>query len=319
MRRARRLKLVFRRPLESLAALLAAATLPFLPRPLLRGLASALGSLAWIAGGRMRRVGLENLRVAFPALADAERAAILRRCHRHYALTVLDVFWFSRFTRSRCARWLRVDDSMAPLLGAEPQIWLTAHMGNWEVSGMAMAARGVKLLSVAAELENGFVDRLFIRIRQRTGQTIIPQQGAILKLARGLKGSAKWAILLDQNTKPRDGGVFVPFFGLPVPVSSAPAALALKLGVPVGCIFTIPEADGGYRLLCTGVIPVSRAEATPEAVLDLTRRLTGEVAAMVARHPDAWLWMYKRWKFMPPGADAAGFPPYARVLREQER
>jgi hypothetical protein len=31
----------------------------------------------------------------------------------------------------------------------------------------------------------------------------------------------------------------------------------------------------------------------------------------VRRHPEAWLWAYKHWRFVPKGEDAANYPFYA--------
>jgi KDO2-lipid IV(A) lauroyltransferase len=257
--------------------------------------------------------------VAFPEKSDEERLNILRACFGHYARTVLDVFWFSRFTLSRLKRWVTLDESMEPGCSDRSEIWLTAHYGNWEIAGMAVANRGLRLISVAAELENSFVDRLFIRIREQTGQTIIPREGAILKLARGLKSGAKWAILLDQNTSPREGGIFVPFFGLPVPVSSAPAALALKLKIPVVCTFNLPEAGGRYRQVVTEILDPAPSASQDDPIQHLTTRMTAAVEALIRKEPSAWLWMYKRWKHPPLDTPLdQRWPPYARPLGPRE-
>jgi KDO2-lipid IV(A) lauroyltransferase len=307
-----------RRPLESLAAGLALGLLPWLPRRAVRALAWLCGTLGHALGGRLRRVGEANLALAFPERTAEERRALLRACYRHYAGMILDVFWFSRHTAARLNRWVERDASLERIRVPEAQILLTAHFGNWEVAGMTVAGEGHRLLSVAAPLANPWVDGLFRRIRQGTGQTIIPQQGAILKLARGLRDGAKWALLLDQNTRPREGGVFVPFFGRPVPVSSAPAALALKLGIPVVVVLCLPVGGGRYRLFCPETLPVARAVPDEAAVHALTARMTEAVERGIRAQPAAWLWLYKRWKYRPEGDASPGWPWYARPLPPAE-
>ena len=315
----RKVKRLLRRPFETLVAALALGVIPLLPRIGVRALAALLGAAGHAAGGRLRRDGVANLALAFPSMPPEERSRILRSCYRNYARMILDVFWFSRFTEARIRRWVVKDESFSRIRTSDPQVILTAHMGNWELAGMTVAGDGRRLLSVAATLDNALVNRLFIGIREKTGQAIIPQQGAILKLARGLRDGAKWAILLDQNTEPRHGGIFVPFFGLPVPVSAAPAALARKMGVQILLAFCLPEPGGRYRMFFPGTLTVEKGQTDEASVADLTARMTAAVEAVIRQHPHCWLWMYKRWKFKP-APDAPGpWPFYARPMSEAEQ
>ena len=52
--------------------------------------------------------------------------------------------------------------------------------------------------------------------------------------------------MLDQNTSEREGGIVVDFLGLPMPVSSAPAALAYRTGTTIMLGFCLPEPGGRY-------------------------------------------------------------------------
>ena len=54
-----------------------------LPRPWARALGALIGSLAYSLLGRLRRVGLINLELAFPEKSPAEREQILRRLYRN--------------------------------------------------------------------------------------------------------------------------------------------------------------------------------------------------------------------------------------------
>ena len=94
------------------------------------------------------------------------------------------------------------------------------------------------------------------------------------------------AVLLDQNTRPRHGGVWVEFFGLPAPVSSAPAAIALKAGVDIACGFCTPESGGRYRAWSPGRIPFEAGHTGKDAILKLTRQMAGIMEGVASNLAD---------------------------------
>jgi KDO2-lipid IV(A) lauroyltransferase len=284
--------------------------LPLLPRRGIVALAGALGNLAWLLARRDRRVALANLDLAFgSSLSRGQKRLIARQVFRNFAQTVLDYFWFSRHRSERIARWVVMDDSVAFWFGKGALVAVTAHFGNWEILGQIAAIRGAPLHSVAKPVKNPAIDARVNRLREESGQRIIPRDGALKTLVKVLRENGVVALLLDQDTREAEGGVFVDFFGVPAPVSSAAASLASKFRVPILPAFCRHEGGGRYRCY-------AREALLPEALQGLS---AGEITARIARvleseirsDPGQWLWTYKRWKRRQPGVDAARYPFYA--------
>lgn len=297
---------------EAAALVFGIGWIPFLPRPAVLCLARGIGSLGHRFSKRLRETARENLDLVFgDEMTPSEKDALLRRCFQHFALLVLDIIWFSFRPRARMAKWITWDPaSTAPLFRDEAQLLLTAHYGNWETVGQAYAALGQPIQSVATPLKNPVVDRMFVRIREKTGQKIIPRQGAARKLLLGLRNRAKIAVLLDQNTLPRDGGIFVEFFGKQVPVSSAPAALAIKANVPVHPVVCVPDEKGVYTVTVHGELRGDPGADNP--VSELTGRMTRSMESIIRERPDYWCWMYQRWRIVPETEALSEYPAYAR-------
>ena len=292
--------------------------IPVLPRRMVLLLARTLAAGAWFVARRERRIGQANLDLAYGAtLTQKAKHAILRESFGTFALMLLDVFWFSRRIHERLERWMEWDVSMEPLCQKRATVGITAHLGNWELLGQSVALRGYPLASVVAPLANEKVDALFRRARAASSQNIIPQQGAVRQLLRALRADSKIAILLDQNTLPAEGGIFVPFFGLPVPVSAAGALLGLKTEAMFFFGFCLAQPDGHYRCISTGNFTPPPGD-DPAAVEQITRRIAAELERVVRMYPGQWLWMYKRWKYVAPGTDRARYPFYAKPLPESE-
>jgi KDO2-lipid IV(A) lauroyltransferase len=278
-----------------------------------RRLAAWVGDAAYNLAGAERRVALANLEIAFGGrLPDAEKARIARQCFRSCALVGLDLFWFSRLTRKRLQDWVTFDPSFEHYFQTRPGIAVTAHLGNWEVMGLATGLRGHPAASVAMPLANPFVDRAVNRIRGLTGQTVVERAGAARKLLRRLREGGRAAFLLDQNTLPAEGGGFAPFFGLPAPVSLAAEVLARRSGAPVVPAFCVEDGRGRYRAYAKPPIAIGADAGEGHAG---TAAILATVEEEVRKWPDQWNWIYKRWKYIPAEAPAGRFPFYAERLR----
>lgn len=291
--------------------------LPWAPRRMIVGLAGFLGEAACRMSPGLRRIARANLDCAFgSSLDERTKDSIMLGSFRNFAMVVLDLFWFSKFTARRLAAWVRRDPSFAHYTGTAPVIAVTAHLGNWEVMGQMAAFCGAPSMSVAAPIENVAVNRWLLRQRARTGQIVVPSRGAMKALLGHIRKGGRVAFLLDQNTLPRDGGVFVPFFGRKALMSRAASALSRRTGAPIVMTFSIPERNGSYRVLATE--PWTVEGSSERADVEACEKLAAEIEGTVRSYPSEWLWSYKRWKYLPEGENSESYPFYARSLTREE-
>lgn len=303
---------------EALLVCLGMLFIPFLPRRWLVGLSRWLGNMAFRLSGKLRRIALANLDVAFgSSLTSGQKEAIARQSFQTFALVVLDLFWFSVFSRKRIPAYLTFDQSYRNYFDKVPLVILAGHFGNWEILGQGMSLLGIGPTSVATPLDNPFVDWMLRRWRRNTGQGVIQREGAIRAVTKLLKDGGRTALLIDQNTLPEEGGVFVNFFGLPVPVSKAAYALVKWTGAEIATVYSLLE-DHGMRYVgyAADAIKVDRNADSEE---DVTQNVTRALEDVIRRNPGHWLWMYKRWKYIPPGAPEEKYPFYARKYEKQEK
>lgn len=293
------------------------ALVPFLPRRWIVGLARGVGECAYALAPRLRRIGMANLDAVYGTGLDASaKRAILKQSFRTFSLLLLDTFWFTRDTPRRIARWVEFGDDARRIFRAEHQVCVTGHFGNWEVLGQAVALRGFPLLSVATPLSNPAIDALFNRMRKATGQVVVPKRGAVRRMLAFLRGGGKIAILLDQNTRMEDGGVFMDFFGLPALVSPAAGAMACRTGSQIVFGFCFPEPDGRYRAVFPSTLDSARrdGESLSQTISRLNRDILAVIETQIREHPGLWLWMYKRWKRRAPDTPRERYPFYVREL-----
>ncbi len=301
---------ILRSPIEIGAFAAGMALVPRLPRRAVLRLAATLGAAAFRLDRRSRSIAKANMRLAMPEIHEAGREdEMVRKAFQTIALTFLDVFWFARRPDVRLRRYVAFDPSYDGVFRNSPLIATCAHFGNWEIVGQASALAGASAVSVAASLRSETLDRWLRRIRTRNGLRIVARDGAARHLLRALREGERIALLLDQNTRIREGALWTPFFGLPVPVSGIVELLALRTGSPVVPVYGYPEPDGTYRAVAGQLLSAEQVGHAPGV---LTAAVMRDLESRIRERPDLWLWMYKRWKYIAPETDASQYPFYAK-------
>lgn len=224
-----------------------------------------------------------------------------------------DIFWFSKWTQKRIRKYQEFIPETGPYFENRAQVIITAHSGNWELIGLESGLRGLDVASVAAITKNAAVDLHLNTLRQQTGQTIIPREGALRTLINRFRNNGKAAFVLDQNTAEKQGGIWLDFLGMPTPVSSAPAHLAYRTGTEIIFAFSQPIGGGKYQA-CTGPViqpPIYDKQQDQDAIVKaLTQQIVDVISEQIRAHPEHWLWSYKHWRTVAPGTDHASYPAY---------
>lgn len=303
-----------RRPIETFFFRLATICIPLLPRIVIVGGASLAGPLTYLLARRERIIGMANLDMVFGDTKSAtEKKAILKKSLESFARTMADIVWFSKNTEARIRKYQIFVPETGPYFDKRAQIIITAHTGNWELIGLESGLLGLDVASVAATTKNSAVDQLLSALRQQSGQVIIPREGAMRTLIGRLRNQGKAAFVLDQNTSPAQGGIWVDFLGMPTPVSSAPAHLAYRTGTQIIFAFSQPVGKGKYEAHTGHVIQpplYDKARNQDEVVKALTQQIMDVVSEQILAHPESWLWSYKHWRDTAPGDDPANYPSY---------
>lgn len=310
----KQIRRAIRRPFETGGFKLLQLLIPLLPRGTVLAFARFAGHIMWILPTREKRYGLINLDAVFgETKTPAEKRAILRSSFSTFSLTMLDLFWFAKDPEKRIGQYVSFEEDTSIFLGKKPIVCITAHIGNWEIMGQAGALMGADLASIAATIKNEGVNKILIEQRQRTGQIIIPQKGALRTLIARLRNGGIVGFVLDQNTDPKNGGIPVEFLGLPMSVSSAPAALAYRTGTPIMLNFCLPDKKGYYVVRDFRLItppPFDKQADTDAIVHDLTQQIEDGVSDEIRKHPAYWLWSYKHWRRLPGEEYPAHYPRY---------
>ncbi|HEY3852986.1 MAG TPA: MMPL family transporter [Verrucomicrobiae bacterium] len=228
--------------------------------------------------------------------AEAQRAC--RRLYRNFGHKLADLW--------RCEAGLPAAPLIAEFIGSEALfeahqrkqgvLLVTPHLGNWEVGGYALAARGIKLYVVTLSEPAPGLTETRAHARARNGiETIVVGENpfAFVQIIKHLQEGAVMAILLDRPmTASR---VTVDFFGRPFHAAVAAAELARASGCLVLPVF-LPYIEEGYRIELLPAIPYERDElGTREARQKFTQRIFEVFEPFVRQYPDQWYHFISMW------------------------
>jgi KDO2-lipid IV(A) lauroyltransferase len=290
--------------LEYALAWLLIRGISILPRPVARAAGIGLGQLVYLLHGKLRRVGMRNLQLAFPQKSAHERRRILRGEFTSLGRQLAEVCLFPSYTRENVTK-IVVYDGFETFERAEARgkgvIYLTAHLGGWELSAFSHSIQGHPLHVVMRGMDNPFLDRFITHLRTMHGNRAVDKDNFVRGLLSAMKAGETVGILMDTNMTPPQG-VFVDFFGIPACTASVLARIALRTDAAVVPGFTIWDRElRKYRLRFDPALALIRTGDEEADIVANTALFTKVIEEYVRRYPDQWLWVHRRWKTRPAG------------------
>ncbi|HVE93054.1 MAG TPA: phosphatidylinositol mannoside acyltransferase [Actinomycetota bacterium] len=174
-------------------------------------------------------------------------------------------------------------------------IFVTPHLGNWDIAGAWLASRGWRVIAVAEALKPRVLFDMFVRLRSECGMEVHPLGTASTAraLITGLKQGAALGLLSDRDIS--GTGVEVEFFGERTFLPSGPAVLALRTGAAIvaGAVFQRP--GGRYHGVILDPIDVQRSRGGTSEVAALTQRIARELETLIRMDPGQWHLFQPNW------------------------
>jgi len=278
--------------------------LSVMPWSLILGSARLLASFAFRVLRIRRGVTLENLAKAFcvdPKHRWVHRTAAA--CYSAFGMTFLE-FAVGRWRRPEELQGrVRIrgrHNALKAAKGRKGIVYLTAHLGSWELLGSAMGKLDRPLSVLAAEQHNPLVDRFATVVRERLGMRTIPMQTALRGVLRVLSTDGRVGIVADQDAGPN--GVFVLFFGRPASVALGPARFAVQGGAPIVIGFDRRLPSGTHEAILFHPLEARAEKPRQEESVRLLAIYTRLLEAFVRKYPEQWFWTHRRWKTPPPAS-----------------
>ena len=262
-----------------------------------------IGRFGYRPLGIRRSVVERQLSAAFPHLDSGEIERIARAAYANLGRTSVETAILPSYSPAEIIElfqevngWSIVEDLVSRDRGL---IVVTGHLGNWELGGAYLAARGLPVDAVARHMANPLFDRYLTATRQRIGMSVVHDEEAVRRVPRSLRAGRAVAFLVDQGAVGL-ASTWVPFFGRYAKTPRGPAVFALRLGTPIVFGAAVRLPSGRFQLNFEHV--ESHDTGDREADVDrIVAEYTAVLERWIRRAPEQYFWHHRRWKHQRPG------------------
>ncbi|HET8923079.1 MAG TPA: lysophospholipid acyltransferase family protein [Candidatus Acidoferrum sp.] len=278
--------------------------LGILPRPVARSLATGVARVLYALLPKLRRTAEVNLKIAFPEWDDARRDAVIRAMVQNLGWMAAEFARMPKYSKANIEEIVVLDGHENFLEGqrrGKGVLYLTGHIGAWELSSFAHAVYGFPLHYMARRIDNGRIDALVNGYRCLSGNRPIFKNESARAMLKILREARTIGILADQNTMPGEA-VFVDFFGKTASTTTGIARVALHTDAAVVPAYAVwDEGIGKYRLRFEPPVELIRTGDLERDVLMNTQKFTKVIEEIIRKYPEQWVWVHGRWNTRPEG------------------
>jgi KDO2-lipid IV(A) lauroyltransferase len=259
---------------------------------------SIIGRIAYYLLARERQRTLSHLSLVFPQEGPDRIRRLARRCFIHLGKALLEVLLMTPARLDRVVTMEGTENLRNALSRGKGVVYVTGHIGNWELMGHAVA-RISTLSVVAAPIEPEQVNNMIVRLRAGMGvRTILRgRPGASRELIRVFKENRILGILIDQDTDVESA--FVDFLGRPARTPTAAASMAIKFDAPMVFGYIERDRHNRHRVRIEGPLELTRTGNEEQDIISNTALLNRKIEDCIRKNPEQWVWMHRRWRNAP--------------------
>ncbi len=253
--------------------------------------------------GIRRHVVESQIAAAFPELSGDEVQALARRSYAHLGRSSIETALLPSIGQKGVLEMVEsaegfelVEDAMSRGNGA---VLVTGHLGNWELAGAYVAARGVPMDVIVRTQANPLFDAYINETRGSLGMTVVRDKDAARRTPRSLREGRAVAFVSDQGVMGL-ASTFVTFFGRPAKTPRGAAVFAMKYDTPTLFVTALRQPSGRYRVSVERV-PIIRTGDREADVDAIVANYTAILERWVRSAPEQYFWHHRRWRRQPDG------------------
>lgn len=270
-----------------------------LPKKLRRGIGTVLGIICWQIVPRKRKImAINNIMISL-SVDESQARNIAKRSTTRFGNMFLEVLCLPNINKDNIANYVQLEGSeylTEALSHGKGVVLATAHCGNWELGGAALAIHGFPLISVAQKQTNVQMDRFINEYRTGTGMQVVYKTG-VRDMIKLLGAGKIIGLLMDQDAN--HDGVMVNFFGRLASTPQGAAALARLKDTPIIPSFITENKDGTHKAILHPPVWVDKTGDREHDILVTTQQLTSIIEQHIRTYPHEWFWLHNRWKSTP--------------------
>ncbi len=170
-------------------------------------------------------------------------------------------------------------------------IWVSAHIGNWELLPFYFSSRGYKISVLARRLYDERLNEMLERFRKKMGVNVIyrEEKNTAFQIMRAIKRDNIIGFLIDQNIKNVEY-VESSFLGIPSNTPVGFARISKNFSMPVIVGVSVRVQPFSFKVLISH--PILPDEKSDKEIVDEANLILTD---FINSYPDQWMWIHRRW------------------------
>ncbi|NQU95885.1 MAG: mitochondrial fission ELM1 family protein [Candidatus Omnitrophica bacterium] len=260
-------------------------------------LGGRLGLIACFFNNERRIIAYANLRAAYSReKTPRELKKLTERVYRNIGQIFFEILSLTKVNKKYIDKYIDVvnaEDKYKLTDHPNGVILLTAHFGNWELSGMTSAIKGFPLVVLAREQSMKKLNGLLNRLRESKGLQVVTKGITTRYIVKALHQGKTIGMVGDQDAGKT--GTLVEFFGRPASTAPGSARIAQKTGAYIIPAFMARVKGPYHKAILEEAIKIEKKEDITPYLAKYNKLLE----KYVRKHPEQYLWLHKRWKSSP--------------------
>lgn len=243
-----------------------------------------------------RDVVANNLKIAFPEKTEEERKRIEKKFYHNFIDSFIEMIKLisasESFIEKRfAANWEVVNKVYES--GRRAHLHL-GHNFNWEWGNVVLGKKTpFKFLAVYTPISNPVFERLFFKLRSRSGVTMLPSNKMKESFLPYRNTQYLLGLVADQNPSNPAKAWWFNFFGKPAPFVKGPAKNAIASDAVI-ILASIRKPKRGYY---EGIFSIDEEHPEQYTEQELTKKFITYLENNIRENPDLWLWSHRRWRW----------------------
>jgi len=236
-----------------------------------------------------------NLAVAFPDWDEQDLHRTTRGIFRQLGMAVAELANIDKIWSEREQRLEFCIDPLAQahLDAGGATVFVTAHVGAWQVVNLLARQQNLTATIVFAEESNPQVRDIMHRLRKAFGVKLLPTHAGVRPLLRELNAGHSIGLAMDTRL---DTGEPLPFFGVEALTNTSTARMALRSGAALIPVRGERLRPGHFRVSVMAPIASPVPDATlAEQATAITQLISEQFEAWIKAAPDHWMCLKRRW------------------------
>jgi len=263
-------------------------------------LGKGAGIITYYVHPKRKKIAYANLKAAFSKEKTPHQIKkILKNTYKNYGQTMAEILRIPCMNEDYIKKYVKLDEGIFTQAKKKGKgaIFLTAHLGNWELSSQRATVSGYSIYVLATPQKMTGVNNIFNKIREKFGCKVVKKGMASREIIRALRNDQFVGILSDQDAGKR--GTFVDFFNRPTSCATGAFNLAKKTGAVIIPVFIRRKKGPNHVMEFEPSIEISKGEDAEKEIKEKLKVFTDLQESYIRKCPDQWLWVHKRWKSTP--------------------